>query len=64
MLTVTFENSNAARKSVFIRCSHNSLDHICEWYASHHAGDKYDIYVNGHKRILDNYGLVIGLVEE
>lgn len=61
MVTLEFFNKNAARKVVMIRCDVPSLDNICEWYASHHAGDKYDVYVNGYKRLLDDYGLIVGI---
>jgi len=61
MLKVVFDNPNAARRMTIIRCDRQSVDNICEWYASHHAGDKYDVWIDGQKRVLDDYGMVVGI---
>lgn len=62
MVYLRFENKNAAAKVVTIRCSSYSVDDICMWYAAYNAGDKYDVYIDGHKRVLDDNGLIIGSV--
>lgn len=60
MITIYFENKSAKKKTTMIKCDHASLDDICMWYAAYHAGDNYEVYAGGHKRVLDGSGVIIG----
>jgi len=47
MITLKFNNRTSKSCSAEIITERGSCKIISEWYASHHAGDRFTIYIDG-----------------
>lgn len=59
MNTLMFQNYDAIPSRTVIECSKQSVKPIMEWYGSHHAGDDYDVYINGNPVRTDRNGCYV-----
>jgi len=54
--TLRFVNSDATPKTEVVFVSMESVGQVMLWYGSHHAGDRYAVYLNGQKIKHDHNG--------
>jgi hypothetical protein len=47
--TLRFVNPDAEPKTRIFFVAPESIEHVIFWYGSHHAGDRYDVYLDGQK---------------
>lgn len=59
MVELKFVNSDATPKVSLIRCDRANIESIAAWYGSHHAGDRYTVYVDGERVSKDRNGELI-----
>jgi len=55
LVMLVLQNADAETTSV-IQCSRTSVDDILTWYGSHHAGDDYNVTMNGVALEIDENG--------
>ena len=56
---VKFDNRSNKTGTVEIIVKESATKMISEWYASHHAGDRFTIYVDGKKQKQDVNGAIL-----
>lgn len=50
LVRLKFTNRTSKTSSAEIITKRSSCLKISEWYASHHSGDDFSIYIDGHKQ--------------
>ena len=60
VLSVRFVNSDARPKVTVIFIRADGIADVMRWYGSHHAGDRYSVFVNGVKVAKDQNGELVG----
>tara|TARA_R110000822_G_scaffold86011_2_gene200735 strand:+ start:2142 stop:2336 length:195 start_codon:yes stop_codon:yes gene_type:complete len=58
-----FVNADATPKTEIIHVDAEALPRVMEWYGAFHAGDWYDVFIDGLKVAKDQNGALIGGVE-
>ncbi|WP_226552954.1 hypothetical protein [Celeribacter naphthalenivorans] len=62
MHELKFVNSDARPKTQIVHVGAPSIQPVMAWYASHFAGDRYAVYVDGVKVEKDRNGLPVSEV--
>ena len=50
LVRLRFNNKTSSKCSAEIITKRSSCHKVSEWYASHHSGDDFSIYIDGHKQ--------------
>jgi hypothetical protein len=63
MLKLTFVNYDAVDGMTEIECDRVSVIPIMTWYGGYHAGDNYEVIIDGEKILTDHNGLPLNWEE-
>lgn len=56
MHTLTFRNKDARPKLTTLTVSAASIEPIMAWYGAYYAGDRYKVFLDGHRVLIDQNG--------
>jgi hypothetical protein len=56
LVRLRFNNRTSSKCSAEIITKRSSCQRVSEWYASHHAGDDFTIYIDGQRQKQNSNG--------